>query len=100
MRTLPLAVFLLLLPLPARGGDNAEATAAFKRGMGFLEKGAPDKALAEFAEAIRIDPKYALAYQKRGNAYYDLGRYDNAVAEYTEAVRLDPKLAAAYFMRG
>ena len=51
-------------------------------------------------EAIRLDPKYALAYSNRGTAWEAKQEYDRAIADYTEAIRLDPKHALAYNNRG
>ena len=50
-----------------------------------------DKAIADFTEAIRLDPKYAEAYCNRGCAYRNKGDYDKAIADFTEAIRLNPK---------
>ena len=49
-----------------------------------------DRAIADFTEAIRLDPNPDLAYQWRGDAYSDKGEYDKAIADYTESIRLDP----------
>ena len=59
-----------------------------------------DKAIADYTEAIRLNPKDADAYYNRGLAYWNKGKFDKAIAEYTEAIRLNPKLAEAYYSRG
>ena len=64
------------------------------------DKGENDRAIADYNEAIRLDPKYAAAYNNRGNAYRDKGDTDRAIADFNEAIRLDPKLAHAYNNRG
>ena len=56
------------------------------------DKGDYDRAIADYDEAIRLDPRYAVAYYNRGVAYCDKGDYDRAIADYNEAIRLDPKL--------
>ena len=76
------------------------AEAYYGRGCGYGEKGDYDKAIADYTEAIRLDPKFATAYYGRGVAYGEKGDYDKAIADYTEAIRLDPKLAEAYCSRG
>jgi len=55
-----------------------------------------DKAIADFTQAIRIDPKYLQAYTERGRAYMKKGDYDKAIADFTEQIRLEtqPKLNA------
>ncbi|MDR0746687.1 MAG: tetratricopeptide repeat protein [Helicobacteraceae bacterium] len=53
-----------------------------------------------YSQAIKLDPKYALAYYNRGVAYYYLGEYNKAIADYTQAIEFDPKYAPAYHNRG
>ena len=64
------------------------------------DKGDTDRAIADYTEAIRLDPKLANAYNNRGTAYRDKGDTDRAIADFTEAIRLDPKYANAYVNRG
>ena len=59
-----------------------------------------DAAIADFTEAIRLDPKLVWAYQGRGDAYRKKAEWNKAIADYTEVLRLDPKNAGAYFGRG
>ena len=59
-----------------------------------------DKAIADYNESIRLDPKYAIAYNNRGDAWYHKKEYDKAIADFNEAIRLDPKTAVAYSNRG
>src|SRR5438552_956098 len=59
-----------------------------------------DKAIADYDEVIRLDPKDVFAYIYRGCAYERQGDYDKAIADYDEAIRLDPKGAKAYEIRG
>jgi lipoprotein NlpI len=75
-------------------------TAYSNRAMAYNVKGDRDRAIADYSEAIRLDPKYARPYNGRGNAYRAKGDLDRAIADYDEAIRLDPKYAAAYNDRG
>jgi len=70
------------------------------RGIEYRGKGDNDRAIADYDEAIRLEPKYALAYRNRGLVYSDKGDNDRAIADYDEAIRLDPKYAATYNSRG
>ena len=38
--------------------------------------------MADYDEAIRLDPKFAIAYGNRGNVYDARRDYDRAVADY------------------
>ncbi len=58
-----------------------------------------DKALADFEEAIRRDPKQARFYSDRGAARSYKRQEDQAIADFNEAIRLDPQYAAAYVRR-
>src|ERR1700722_19551733 len=44
-----------------------------------------DRALADCTTAIRLEPKYSLAYNDRGSAYNHKGDNDRAIADYSEA---------------
>ncbi|MDR3123858.1 MAG: tetratricopeptide repeat protein [Treponema sp.] len=60
----------------------------------------PDRALADFSEAVRLKPDYADAYMNRGNIHSDLSNLDQAIADYNKAINLKLDSAAAYVNRG
>ena len=70
------------------------------RGIAYRAKGDTNRAIADYTEAMRRDPKYAKAYYNRGNAYSDKGDTDRAIADYSAAIRLEPTYANAYYNRG
>ena len=59
-----------------------------------------DKAIADYNEAIRLDPGYAHAYNGRGKTWSAKKDYDKAIADYNEAIRLYPGYVHAYCNRG
>jgi tetratricopeptide (TPR) repeat protein len=59
-----------------------------------------DRAIADYSEAIRLDPTDTAAFISRGVAYQAKEDYDRAIADYSEAIRLDPKNAIAFNNRG
>ncbi len=63
-------------------------------------RGELDIAIADFSEAIRLDPKFAAAFSNRGAVWRAKKDYDKAIADDSEAIRLEPKLASAFNNRG
>jgi tetratricopeptide (TPR) repeat protein len=59
-----------------------------------------DRAIADFNQALLLNPKYAEAFYNRGIAYYDKKEYDRAIADYNQALLLNPKDAEAFNNRG
>ena len=77
-----------------------EAKKAFEQGNAAVDSGNYDRAIADFNEAIRLNPSYALALGNRGLVYAKKDSYDRAIADFDEAIRLDPKYAIAFRGRG
>ena len=59
-----------------------------------------DRAIADYNDAIRIDPDNADAFYGRGNAWSEKFDDARAFADYDEAIRLDPNHAPALNNRG
>ena len=58
-----------------------------------------DRAIADFDEAIRIDPQ-ADAYRGRGYAWLSKHQFAKAIDDFSEAIRSDPEDASAHYGRG
>jgi formylglycine-generating enzyme required for sulfatase activity len=76
-------------------GDNSADFFA-KRGWSYHEKKNYDKAIADFNDAIRMDPLNAGYIDKRGYIYYKIKDCDKALVDFNEAIRMDP-FNAVYF---
>ncbi|WP_437202695.1 tetratricopeptide repeat protein [Planctomicrobium sp. SH664] len=50
-----------------------------------------DKAIADYTEAIKLEPKVAAFLHDRGFAWEQKRQYDKALADYEAAFRLDPQ---------
>jgi serine/threonine-protein kinase len=61
------------------------------------EGGLREDAIAEYREAIRLKPDFAVGHYNLGNALRAQGRPEDAIAEYREAIRLEPNHAAAHY---
>jgi len=59
-----------------------------------------DRAIADFNQALKLDPNDAIAYNERGLAYYHNKDYDRAIADFNQAIKLNPTFAIAYNNRG
>lgn len=102
-----IAVFLLAaVSLHAEEGRVAEC---LRQGAGYLDAGDYRRAVKEFEEAARLDPKSAEARRGAGTAYLKLGSGDvvtvpemlaKAVAAFKEALRLDPASAQTRYRLG
>jgi|GEM_PF-3283720 len=58
------------------------------RGIQYYERGLLDKAVPDLTEAIRLDPKLAIAYVNRANAFHSKKEYDSALADVKQASQL------------
>ena len=71
------------------------------RGDCFRQKKEYCEAIADFDEAIRLNPAITLpAYERRGEVLLAEENVDKAMADFDEAIRLDPDDAEAFFRRG
>ena len=50
-------------------------------------------------QAVRYDPKSAIAFSNRGVVYASKGDLGRAIQDFDEAIRLDPYLAGARYNR-
>jgi tetratricopeptide (TPR) repeat protein len=86
--------------LVIQSGRESLASAYFNRGIAYKNKSDFDRAIADYTQAIQLNPRDAKPHVNRGNAYSDKGDFDRAIADYNEAIQLDPKFAFAYLNRG
>jgi tetratricopeptide (TPR) repeat protein len=74
---------------------NAKDIVAYhNRGEAYGLKGDFDHAIADYTNAIVLDPNYAPAYNSRGRAYVSKGDYVRAVDDVTKAGELTRKVRA------
>ena len=66
--------------------------AFYNRGLAWRNKGDLDRAVADFDQAIKLDPKYVAALYNRGNVFFVKKDFDRAIADYDLAIKLEPEL--------
>ncbi|MFC1962591.1 fused MFS/spermidine synthase [Chloroflexota bacterium] len=69
-------------------------------GLKLESQGKVEEAIAEYDEAIRLDPYHVEAYNRRGIAYEKLGQLQRAIQDYDEAIHLSPQDSMVYYNRG
>jgi tetratricopeptide (TPR) repeat protein len=76
-------------------GAKGKAQEFYEEGKKYSVENA-DKAIDNYSKAIKINPKFAKAYNNRGIAYIWKKQYDLAIADFNKAIELDPKNGKAY----
>ena len=79
--------------------EPTDAVSYYDRGTAYAEEGKSELAIADFTQAIQLNPDYANAYYSRGRVYDEQGDNEQAIVDYNEVVRLDPN-DDIYFRRG
>ena len=80
--------------------DSALAEIYRERGLHFAELGHYDKAVADFSNAVKLNPDYVTAFISRANAYAKLEQYKAAYQDFATAQKLSPQNTAIYVIRG
>jgi tetratricopeptide (TPR) repeat protein len=70
------------------------------RGDNDLKNGNYDQAIAEYTQAIDLDPSLTSFYYNRGLAYGSKKDYDNAISDFSQVIKMNPRDEGAYFERG
>ena len=60
-------------------------------GSAYGMKGDTERAVAEYTNAIRINPEFALTYYNRGLVHNRARRTDDALSDYNASLQRDPK---------
>jgi len=83
-----------------RENQKNRAVAYWNRGNAYSLKRELDQAIADYTEAIKLNPEFTLAYYGRGSAYRDKGEYDRAIADADKVIEINPQDPEAYSNRG
>lgn len=86
--------------LSQQGNAAMGASAHNARGVAYKHSGQLTLALAEYNQALALDPDDAEALDNRGVIWNAQGRYERALADYNRAIALSPSDSSAYYNRG
>jgi rhomboid protease GluP len=99
-----IAVLLVGALLVAGGGMWLQRTHAYmfhgQSGVGLLNQGKTDAAIAELQRSIRLRPDFAPAHAALARAYIAKHDFANAAAELQRAIALNPRDEDAYYQLG
>jgi len=84
----------------APASSSGDASYYYKQGHSFSQSNDHDGAIANYTEALRLDPNLVYALIARGAAYYSKGDYQSAVADYSKTIELEPNDAGVFNSRG
>ena len=76
------------------------ARAFNNRGFAYRNRGDFDRAIADYSQALALNPSYALALYNRGIAYYDKRDVEHATRDMNQAIKLNPNFSTAVHDRG
>jgi lipoprotein NlpI len=82
-----------------RNQTNVEIS-YFYRGNAYSDKADYDRAIEDYTQAIRLNPKDTHALFNRGNTYRVKRDFDHSIADYDQMIRLDPRQFEAFNNRG
>lgn len=60
------------------------------RAIAWRQKGDLDRTIADLTQAVRLNPKDALAYNNLGSLWRERGDLDRAIEEFTKGIRINP----------
>jgi tetratricopeptide (TPR) repeat protein len=76
--------------------DVVRAGVLVDRGNAYSKTGDPDRAIADFTQAIKVDPVSAVAYNNRANALRNKKRFAEALEDFSKALELSPMNTMVY----
>jgi tetratricopeptide (TPR) repeat protein len=79
--------------------DSQNPNIYYNRGVIYIQLKNYPLAIADYDQAIQLDPNNALYYSNRGIARYRNNQLDQALADYDLAIKLDPKYVLNYQSR-
>jgi tetratricopeptide (TPR) repeat protein len=79
---------------------HTRAITYYSRGNAYFLLRQFRRAVADYTQATRLNPRYFRAHYNRGLTYVRLKQYPQAIASWDQAIRLSPRDPDAYYYRG
>ncbi|MCL2523446.1 MAG: polysaccharide deacetylase family protein [Betaproteobacteria bacterium] len=90
----------LVVPAAVPVSERQRAQQANDRGLQLYREKRYDEAVAQFTEALKLRPDFALAANNLGFVYYRQQRYAEAARWLENTLKIDPSRAVAYLNLG
>ena len=81
------------------GSAPANLARTSARAVAYTSLGQSRKAIEDYDQAIRLNPRMAEAYSSRASAYNELGQPHRGLEDFDEAIRLNAEYVDAYVGR-
>jgi curved DNA-binding protein CbpA len=81
-------------------GKDKSAAEFYQQGLKKIQKLNYQEAIADYTEALKLNPELVEAYYQRGFAQSQLSNHREAFADYTEALLRNSGIPAIYYYRG
>lgn len=91
-------VFIVLI-LAACGCQASKEGQLILSGERSYAIGQYESSVAQFNQAIEMNPSSYSAYKGRAQAYTKMGKFKKALLDYNKAIEIDPELPDAFFAR-
>jgi peptidoglycan/xylan/chitin deacetylase (PgdA/CDA1 family)/uncharacterized caspase-like protein len=86
----------LVTPVAVPSSQRQLAQRANDRGLQLFKERQYEAAEAQFTEALKLRPDFALAANNLGFVYYKRGKFAEAARWFEQTIKLDPSRAVAY----
>lgn len=71
--------------------DREKARVASEKGILAKRNNNVDEAIADFTEALRLDPQIEMIHYRRGQSFQEIGQYEKAQSDFEAALKQDPE---------
>lgn len=81
-------------------GDNIDIQIYINRGVAHMQNESYGDAIADFTDALKVNPRHASALSYRAFANYRIQNYNESIDDYDKVLGLDPDNTMGYYNRG